>query len=344
MYPPSAGGPATHSKKLENYFGDRAKLFVFENLNKYPPGIRHLFAFLKIFLISLNCKIVFALDGFSVALPAVLVSKILRVPIVLRIGGDLVHEQFVESGQMVAMNEFYDHFYEHNKKLSSGLKVKMYLHKWLIENSTGIIFNTNWQKEMYEKVYKLPKKVWVLYNPLDKSEICQIVSSLENIELQEIKKTKYIVSSITRPVPFKNQKLIKEIIEEINSENILNKQIHFETGRGPWENTLKKISLSDLYISCAISDIAPNQLLEALALGVPSIVTRNTGYFDQLKDIYGVHFVNPRDKAQIKGEIVKLLGETENKLEKESLKNFEWPYTWENYFREYEKIIKEFEI
>jgi hypothetical protein len=59
IYPPSSGGPATHSKKLEEYFGDRASIFVFEKLNFLPPGIRHLLAFWQIFKLALSSKIIF---------------------------------------------------------------------------------------------------------------------------------------------------------------------------------------------------------------------------------------------------------------------------------------------
>lgn len=97
IYPPSSGGPATHSKKLKEYFGERAKIFVFERYNFFPFGVRHFVAAVIIFFKSIfQVKIIFALDGFSIAMPSVLVARILRIPVVLRIGGDLVHEQYVE--------------------------------------------------------------------------------------------------------------------------------------------------------------------------------------------------------------------------------------------------------
>jgi hypothetical protein len=160
MLPPSLGGPAIHAVKLFEYFTNKNKdinekellnsnnnsltqsnlgkdkliankkksknidveMFCFEKLNKYPAGIRHILALNQIFKMSKGKNMIFALDGFSVALPAVIVGKLLNKKVFLRIGGDLVHEQYVES-YPIDMERFYNEIKSRKLKLNFKLKI-----------------------------------------------------------------------------------------------------------------------------------------------------------------------------------------------------------------------------
>lgn len=340
MLPPTAGGPATHAKKLSEFFGAKndqylIKLFNFESLNKLPTGIRHFFAFIKIFFNSIGTKVVFAFDGFTVALPSVLVGKILNKKVILRIGGDLVHEQFVESN-LVSMDTFYEKLKSKEVVLDKKLGFKLKVQKYIYANAYGIIFTTEWQKNIYQKFYVLPKNIWVINNPIEK--INQDV--YKNIPYE--KKSELTFTSITRPVAFKNQTKVKDAINFAKEKF---PQIYFESELGSWESCLKRISVSRAYICGSISDISPNQVLESLSLDVPVIMTKNSGFYDLLKDKNIVRFVDPFDVQDIKNAIEEMCDENVWQIYKQHTQMFLeknlWPETWDSLFVKYERIISE---
>lgn len=341
MMPPSAGGPATHAKKLFTYFGGNPKysvsLFNFEQFNKFPAGIRHLFAFFSIFKLSLGNDVILCLDGFSVALPATLVAKILRKKIYLRIGGDLVHEQYVETAP-ISMDVFYE-------ELSAGTLVppldkgglggvKLKIQKFVLENADKVIFTTNWQKQICEKFYKLPKGIFILNNPIEKID----KSIYENFPYQT--KSELTFTSITRPVAFKNQ---AKVIEAINLAKSKFPDIYFENQLGSWESCLKRISVSHAYICASISDISPNQVLESLSLGVPVIMTKNTGFYELLKDSGVVRFIDPYSAEDLRQAIEEMCDGELYRGYKMRLQTFLesnlWPETWESLLLKYEEIL-----
>jgi len=338
MMPPTAGGPATHAKKLEEFFRSHpdqyfVQLFNFEHLNKFPPGIRHVFAFIKIFKLAKSSDIIFCLDGFSVALPAVLVSKVLKKKIYLRIGGDLVHEQYVEE-HLVPMDFFYEKLCGGEITLNKVLYFKLKIQKYIYKNVSGIIFTTNWQKQIYENFYQLPKDVFIINNPIDKID----KSIYENYPYE--KKSELTFTSITRPVAFKNQKKVIEAIE-LAKEQFEN--IYFENQLGSWDSCLKRISLSRAYICASISDISPNQVLESLSLGIPVIMTKHSGFYELLKDKNVARFIDPFKVEDLRDAIIEMCHDDIYNLYKKSLEEFNqnssWPETWESLFKKYEIII-----
>jgi glycosyltransferase involved in cell wall biosynthesis len=344
MMPPTSGGPAIHAKKLYEFFrgGSEAAahvdLFNFEKLNKYPAGVRHVLAFLKIFKMSIGKDIVFALDGFSVALPAVMVGKILRKKVVLRIGGDLVHEQYVENN-LVSMDVFYEKLKSGELKLNSKLKIKLWVQKFVNKNASGIIFNTIWQRNMYENFYKFPANIWVIMNPLEKIED----SVLEQIDY--IPSSNLTFTSITREVAFKNKKNLRLAIEDAKK---MFPDIVLEEKNGGWDETVKKISLSRAYVCVSISDISPNTVLESLSLGIPVIMTKNSGLYEFLKqknseDDFCI-FVDPFSVADMSNAILMMCNDEKYAGLKRNAINFTnnnlWPQNWKTLCRQYEEIVK----
>lgn len=345
MMPPTSGGPAIHAKKLMEFFvggsqaSAQAELFNFEKLNKYPAGVRHVLAFLKIFKMSLGKDIIFALDGFSVALPAVIVGIITRKKVILRIGGDLVHEQYVENN-LISMDVFYEKLKAGQLKLNWKLKIKLWVQKFVNNNASGIIFNTTWQKKMYENFYNLPANIWIILNPLEKIDD----SVLEQIDYTPSSNLTF--TSITRDVAFKNKKNLRLAIEDAKK---MFPDIVLEEKTGNWAETLKKIFVSRAYVCASISDICPNTVLESLSVGVPVIMTRNSGLYELLKqknpDEDFCIFVDPFSVADIANAVLLMCNEARYTKLKNNAVNFTknnlWSQNWKTLCRQYEEIARE---
>jgi glycosyltransferase involved in cell wall biosynthesis len=334
MLPPTLGGPAIHAEKLEKYFvskGDRVEIFNFEKLNSLPAGIRHFVAFVQIFLKSLGKDIIFALDGFSVALPAVLVAILLRKKIALRIGGDLVHEQYVERGGFVSLNDFYLRLKEGQIVMRGTLKLKLFIQKFVLKYSSDVVFTTDWQKDIYSDFYELPKNVWTINNPLPEDNI-------NILEYTKYDHNRKVFLSATRDVLFKNIKNLKLGFEE--AKKVLS-SIDLDTDISDRKTLLSRIKSARCYICVSISDISPNTVLDALSLGTPVILTKNTGFYKLLEGKGVVRFVDPYDVEEIKKAILEMCDDNIWQTYRNNLQNFSWGESWSSLFEKYERILSE---
>lgn len=337
MLPPTLGGPAIHAEKLEMYFSERGhtvQMFNFEKLNGLPPGLRHLVAFVQIFSKSLGTDIIFTFDGFSVALPAVLVSIILRKKIVLRIGGDLLHEQYVERGGFVPLNNFYVKLKSREIFMNSALNLKLFIQKFVLKYSSAIIFTTNWQKNIYADFYGLPKNIWIINNPTPED-------NTNILEFTKYDHNKKIFLSASRDVLFKNMKRLKLAFEEAKKVNPL---IQLDTDISDRKILLSRTKSARCYVCVSMSDISPNTVLDALSLGTPVILTKNTGFYDVLKDLDVVLFVDPFSTDEIKEAILRLSDDNVYSKYVNNIAEFnhkkKWPETWESLYQKYERILE----
>ncbi len=363
MMPPTPGGPATHAKKLIDYFstsprpspklgeGASATLFNFEKYKKFPSGIRHLLTFFSFLFGKFSFKnydIIFALDGFTVALPAVLAGIILRKKVILRIGGDFIYENFLYIKE-VNFENYYANFQENKKLMPWSLYVKYLVQKFVLENCYGIIFNTSWQKDIYLNHYNFKNidKLFVIQNPVEeiKKEIFENVKLSQEFE-NAIKENKFIFTSITRDIPYKNLTRLKQVFSEISTSPNLSLQrrgevlqVHLETTQGSHNSCLKRISLSRAYICASISDISPNQVQEALSLKIPVIISKYTGITKILQDAGVARVVDPFDINDIKNAVLDMCDENIWHNYKKNLENFKWPQNWDSLFKQYEEII-----
>ena len=75
LFPPDVGGPAQYAKHLFDEFekqGHRVKVLSYAHEHSLPQGIRHVFYLIRLFSVLRGVDVIFALDTFSVGLPAVI--------------------------------------------------------------------------------------------------------------------------------------------------------------------------------------------------------------------------------------------------------------------------------
>ncbi len=329
--PPTPGGPSIHAKKLAEHF--KFTLFNFEKYKKFPTGLRHIFAFIEIFLKSFGKEKILVLDAFTVALPSIFVGKLLNKEIILRVGGDFVYEQFLYTKE-VDFESFYKNFHEYKKVFPKKMYIKYLIQKFVLQNAGKIIFNTEWQKNIFAKHYNLKREnIFVIENPVE--EIDKNIFENEKYE----NNSKYIFTSITRGIPYKNQNRVKLAFKNLQQKQS-DKEIYFEDKKGSWENCLKKISVSRAYICASISDIAPNQVLEAVSLKIPIILTKYSGFTNIFEQAGIAKIVNPFSVEEIENAILEMCDEEKYKFYKNNLQKFSWPQNWNSLYAQYEKILQ----
>ena len=324
IYPPDIGGPAQYAKHFIEEFtkaGHSVDILVYKLEKKLPTGIRHLLYFFRAIFNLPKSDFVIALDTFSVGLPTVLASKIFRRKIIFRIGGDFLWESYVErSGNLMPLKKFY----ETAPILSVKEKIIFSLTKFVLRNSTALVFSTSWQKEIFEKNYNLnPKKSFIIENFYG-----------EKIANLGFKEKKFLWAG--RPLRLKNLENLKQVFVEAKKEN---GDIKLEIVSGVSQDELmQKIQNCYAVILPSISDVSPNLILEGIMANKPFILTKETGLYGKLKDI-GI-FIDPLDGEDIKKKVLFLADDNNYKEYKERVANFNFTHSWKQIAGEFLEIYK----
>jgi len=324
IYPPKIGGPAQYAKNLKLAFESQGNTIAVKtyNLENYlPTGFRHAYFFLKIIPKILSSDWVLALDTFSVGLPTVLASKIFRKKCLIRTGGDFLWEQYVErTGKKIMFRNFYK---EELERLSIKEKIIFNLTQWTLNKADGIVFSTDWQREIFISAYNLKEdKTFVVEN---------YYGSKEGIFEPN---SKVFVAS-TRILKWKNLDTIKKVWNRIKTSY---PDAELFTKNLPYPKFMEKIKHSYAIVQVSLGDISPNMILDAIRYNKPFICTKEIGIYDRIRDI-GI-FVNPLNEEEIENAILKLLDPEEYKRVIDKIKQFNFTHTWQEMAGEFIDIYK----
>jgi hypothetical protein len=160
LSPPDPGGPSYYSEALAEALqglGHEVALESFARVKHLPTGIRHVVYAFKLFQKQDLADVTIALDAWSVALPAVVVGKVVRKPVILRTGGDFLWERYIERTDTGAGNRvLLSDFYTTPKKLTRKERLIYTLTKRVIFALViKIVFSTVWQRDLFIKGYDL---------------------------------------------------------------------------------------------------------------------------------------------------------------------------------------------
>ncbi len=333
IYPPRIGGPAQYAKNLKNTlermnYNVVVRTFSIENY--LPSGLRHLFFLIKIIPQVIKSDAVFALDTFSTGLPTVFACKLFGRESIIRTGGDFLWEQYIErTGKKVLLSKFYQ-----TEILAFSLKDRVIfrLTKWVLKNTSMVIFSTEWQRDIFIKEYGLDKSktsiVENYYGPKDQSGLFTGNLTGESLETSP----KIFVAS-SRELVLKNTDLLKKIFNKIKKQH--NEVVLF-TENLQFTDFMHKIKDSYAVIQISLGDISPNLILDAIRFNKPFICTKEVGIFERIKDA-GL-FVDPLNEKEIEQAVLSLLNKEEYEKALEKVKNFSFLHTWENIADEFIKV------
>lgn len=326
IYPPDIGGPAQYARNLyETWKGqeitegkpaNEVKVAAYRWERAFPPIIRHILYFLKIIRKGWDADIILVLDTWSAAVPTMLACALMHKKYILRTGGDFLWETYVErTGDLVLFRDFYQNC---SDKFSFKEKV---VFKWggkTLRNAAAVIFSTDWQRKIFEKVYSLnPQKSFIIQNHCG-----------ERVDPVEPENRSFVAS--TRSLKWKNVEFLKEAFSQakdlVKSKNLT--PIELDCGKAVYDSFVEKIHQSYAVILVSLGDISPNMIFDAIKVGTPFILTKENGIYDQVKDI--AIFVDPKDKNDIVEKITWLADPVNRKIQADKIKEFTWVHTWKN--------------
>lgn len=319
IYPPDVGGPAKYAKNLADEFagmGHDVKVLAYGLEKKLPIGVRHIWYLLRTTLALRKTDLIIGLDIFSTGFPAVLAAKIFGKKIALRVGGDFLWETYVEAtGNLIKLKDFY----ANRPKLSLKFRLIAYLQKFALKNASALAFNTEWQKDFFEKIYKLDsRKNFVIENFYPAK--MPIGAKTEN----EPNECNFLFAG--RKIKFKNLKKLEEVFNELKSEGVNSRLDMVDNLSG--KELQEKIKNSYALVTASVSDFAPNFIIEGLAVNKPFVLTKDCGLLERLSGL-GI-FVDTEDKNEIKKEILNLMDKTRYNEYQKRIAEFSFTHSWKD--------------
>jgi len=335
IYPPEVGGPAYYAHGLAQALsakGHEVSVVTYGTLKKLPTGIRHLAYFLRLAPRMVGADAVIALDTFSVAVPASILCRVLHVSFIIRTGGDFLWEQYVErTGDLVLLRDFYT---TRIKRLNQKERIIFRLVQFLFHDADAVIFSTEWQRDIFEKPYKLNKKsCFIVENYYGTKTETEHSNILENVGMSP----KVFVGG-TRELKWKNLSRVEEAFTRLHQKGL---QVSLQLQTGSRGQFLMDIQSSYAVVLASLGDVSPNTILEAIEFGKPFILTRETGLYEKLKDI-GV-WVDPESIDDIAAKIEWLSDEKNYEIQRKKVEAFMFTHSWEEIANEIFVVFRSME-
>jgi len=321
IYPPDIGGPAQYARGVEIAWkkeGHEVNVLAFRFERKLPTGIRHLYYFFRILFSLRGVDFVFSPDTFSAAIPALFACKLLGKKLIVRTGGDFLWEQYVErTGDLVLLRTFYA---TQLAQLSVKEGIIFRSVRLLLTKADAVIFSTSWQRDIFAKPYTLDMtKCFIVENFYGTHEVTQHSNIRRNVGISE----KVFVGG-TRPLKWKNISRVSQAFERVRKDGV---PVSLQMETGSHGKFLSDIQDCHAVIIASLGDISPNTILDAISLGKPFILTRETGLYERLKDV--AVWVNPESVADI-AEKIEWLADEKNYTEQcKKVAEFSFTHSYE---------------
>ena len=288
IYPPEVGGPAYYAVDLADALkrsGCSIRVITYGWLKKLPTGLRHIVYGFKLLSTAFSADVVIALDTFSVAVPAAIVCHIVRVPLIIRTGGDFLWEAYVERTRDLVPFPF---FYEKPRMLSFRERLIFKLTRFALRGAR-VVFSTEMQRDLWLTPYDIdPARAHIIPNAIEpplSSEESQAQNYLWHVRLNAIKNVVHVRAAFAKA-------------------KAARPEIVLEEGIMPKARLLEGIKSCYAVMLPSVSEISPNYILDALRFHKPFIMTKYSGFAEWLGQ-YGI-LVDPLDEADITRAIAKI--------------------------------------
>ena len=300
MYPPSIGGPATYSKLLFQGLTKReigADVVSFDDLLRYPKGIRTLVYLFRLITKSKGFSHIYAQDPVSVGLPAYVASFLTKKKFFVRVAGDYAWEQSV---QRFGVKDDIDSFQGKKYNLRTNFLKK--IQAFVCSRADKVITPSKYFQKLVGSWSKNIKEVVFIHNGIELPEI-----SYDKVGLRKklgFSEDQKIIISAGRLVPWKgfsellkvgshlkekysnikivilgDGPLMKSLSGEINGLDLQENAVL--VGRVGRDKMFKYLAAADVFVLNTTFESFSFQVVEAMHAGLP-VITRNVGSLPEL--------------------------------------------------------------
>ncbi len=324
IFPPDIGGPAQYAKNLRDVWtreGHDVVVKAFSHFLSIPTGIRHVWFLLQVLWVGRTADFIFSPDTFSAAVPAVIAAKLLRKKIIIRTGGDFLWEWYVErTSDLVLLKNFYG---TRMSKLSLKEDVVFHATRFVLRHADRVVFSTNWQRELFREPYHL-----------DMSKT-SIVENYYGPKLESFTPARKDFVAGARPLKWKNSARVAEAFTRAKTKGT---EVVYDNSTDGYEKFVDKIAHSYAVVMASLGDVSPNIVLDAIRADKPFILTRETGFYDKLKDV--ALWVDPEQVDDITEKIGLLCDPVVYETYQRKVRQFTFTHTWEEIADEIIRIFR----
>ena len=312
MMSPRLGGPAIYASALSEEFarrGNRVSIISFDSYLRFPSGIRHVLYFFSLARHAFQTDILFSLDSTSVGVPALLVSIIFRIPLVVRVEGDFLWERYVErTHRDITLHGFYWSL----PSLSLWERIIFLASRAVVRRARARVCSSEWRKTIVARATEIPpeniaiiRNVWRTsrkagsYARRKKRVILWAgrILYLKNLRrlvraFAAVRKNGWELCLIGDGP---DQQEIKKYVKERDIPSV-----RFVSALSR-EGLLDEMASASFFILPSFSDVGPNVIVEALGAGTPCIMTKESGYAELLGE--SVLLIDPFDERDIQEKI-----------------------------------------
>ncbi|TSC87177.1 MAG: glycosyltransferase (group 1) [Parcubacteria group bacterium Gr01-1014_8] len=352
IFEPEAGGPATYTPKIAAKLvqaGNEVTVITYSDKKKHDLDSRYPFRLIRVvrgkyklanyysFFRAVSPELVgvdvtYSLDWIAAGLPLTLAAMIKNIPVVIRVGGDYIWEKYLQSGgSPMPLAEFNERgLYKHQRILFWIIIVVL--------RRAFVVFNSDAERDMYRRLYGLrEERTGVIHNPMPEKGWLGVVREKPNNELVFAGRfiamkniTSLLAAYATARTPFRlvlmgegpEEQRIRGAIKALKLEE---KVSIYPPMRQ--QELFERIKNSRALVLPSWTDIAPNQVSEAIALGIPILVTKENFlvFRDQLPDM-----LDPASVEDIRQKLEMLADEMRYQSFAEKCRRIEFKNSWDD--------------
>lgn len=363
IFPPEVGGPATYTLEVSRRLRERGCQIRVVTFADIKPGVedieiipvrlnykifgtisRQVRLFFTTLFASKGMELLYAQDPMVVGLCSLIVGKMVRKPIILRVGGDAIWESDFASGRT---NKNLEDFLQ-SSDMGTVSKIQFSLRRFVFGQIDKIIVPSYFLKEILVKYYKVnPVKIRVIHNAVDLRDYQRVANESPHpfgkhiitigrlIRLKRIDRIIEAVSELADIFPRLCLSVVGEgpergKLEKLSKELKINNQVKFHGGVSHGE-TVKLLQEADLFILNSVSEGLPHTAIEAMACGTPVITANARGTNEVVNDGKTGLLVYLDSVEELKDKIIQLLEDESlrKKLAGNAYRSVMGKFTWE---------------
>jgi len=332
LYPPEIGGPAPYAQMLEAELPSRGIQVVTAPLGwvrHYPVVIRHFVYAWKLWKMSRQADVVYALDPVGVGLTAMCVAKLSRKPFLVHLGGDYAWEQ----GRVRFGVEQTLDVYTKNRAIAPWrVRILAWVQSSVLQQAACVVVPSNYLKSIVTQWGIAPDKIKVVYSAL----YPLVVPSTRDVLRKQLNYSYPTLVSAARLVPWKGLGALIGVLENLQkrypdislviigegeerrtlesqvAQSGLGERVRF-TGRISKDALGAAIRAADVFVLNTAYEGLSHQLIEVMDLGVPIVTTKSGGNPELITNGINGFLIDFNDTTQLEEAITRVLSHPESR-------------------------------
>lgn len=326
LYPPDIGGPATYAKMLESELpkaGIEPTVLPFGQVRHLPKIVRHLAYTRLLWRAAREADVVYALDPISVGLSALIVSRILRKPFLVRLGGDYAWEQ----GRLrFGLTCTLDEYTKGPQRRPLPVRLLRFLQNFVVRRARYVVLPSEYLKSIVLTWGVKEERIKVIYSALFPLPVSDSRATIR----EQLSFSGVVLLTAARLTPWKGVDSLIKLLPQLKAEYEEVTLVIAGDGeaRAVLEHTAHSLGVSDrvrfvgkltkealgatikgadVFVYNTSYEGLPHQLLEVMELGTPIVTTNIPGNREVIHDGVEGLLVAPNDLDAFAAAIKRIL-------------------------------------